>query len=198
MFRYPAQFCKGLAHKYDYYTAQTGIKKEGQSLGPEDQIFRPPPWDARLTISDLQTSLQAFVLERNWEKYHTPRNLLLALVGEVGELCEIVQATPAGDSRSWPQAFKNELGQEIADVFIYLLRFADVCRLDLAKGMEIAIASGADKQLASKRHVIADVTAREQALGRSLRMLLPVRPFIAILMSSLSVIYVSVALLRKR
>lgn len=151
-----------------------------------------------MTISDLQTSLQAFVLERNWEKYHTPRNLLLALVGEVGELCEIVQATPAGDSRSWPQAFKNELGQEIADVFIYLLRFADVCRLDLAKGMEIAIASGVDKQLASKRHVIADVTAREQALGRSLRMLLPVRPFIAILMSSLSVIYVSVALLRKQ
>ena len=147
-FRYPATLVKGQAHKYDHYSAQTGIKREGQTIGKTLSVFQTPPWDGRVTLSGLQATLREFVAERDWGKYHAPRNLLLALVGEMGELCEIVK-TLKGGSATWPRASKDELAQEVADVFIYLLRFGDVCKVDLRKG--VGEAAEAARQMASRK-----------------------------------------------
>ena len=74
----------------------------------------------------LRDRLRAFADARNWPRYHTPRNLALALAGEVGELADSEVADHLAD----PDA-KARLADEVADVLIYLTRFADVCGIDL-------------------------------------------------------------------
>ncbi|KAK3084849.1 hypothetical protein FSP39_020134 [Pinctada imbricata] len=74
-----------------------------------------------------------FVQERNWNQYHTPRNLLLAMMGEVGELAEIFQwrgEVPVGVP-DFSEAEKKHLGQEMGDVLLYLIRMAEQCGVDL-------------------------------------------------------------------
>ncbi len=137
--KYPAAMVKGQAHKYDHYSQHTGIGKLNQTLA-KAAIFRPPPWDTQVTLGGLRAQLRQFVAERDWAKYHSPRNLLLAMVGELGELGEAVQAVGNGRVGGWPQAAKDELAQEIADVFIYLVRFSDVAQVDLAVGVVQALA----------------------------------------------------------
>ncbi|KAI5061865.1 hypothetical protein GOP47_0022404 [Adiantum capillus-veneris] len=82
----------------------------------------------------LLTRLMAhFASERDWDKLHSPRNLLLALVGEVGEVSEIFQwkdEVPKG-LPDWSVEEKEHLGEELSDVLLYLLRLADICRIDL-------------------------------------------------------------------
>jgi NTP pyrophosphatase (non-canonical NTP hydrolase) len=84
-------------------------------------------------LRDLQTRLAEFASKRDWERFHTPKNLVMALAGEVGELSELFQwLTPeeasalAADPH---QAARVE--EEMADVFLYLLRLADVIGVDL-------------------------------------------------------------------
>lgn len=68
----------------------------------------------------------------------------------MGELCEIVK-TLRGAPNAWPRASKDELAQEVADVFIYLLRFSDVCKVDLRQGLGEAVAAEAARQKASRK-----------------------------------------------
>jgi NTP pyrophosphatase (non-canonical NTP hydrolase) len=84
-------------------------------------------------IEGLAAALRQFADERDWAQFHTPKNLVMALVGEVGELVEHFQwLTPeesAGvinDATSAPR-----IADELADVFIYLVRLADVLGVDL-------------------------------------------------------------------
>ena len=74
-----------------------------------------------------------FCDERNWNQYHTPRNLLLALVGEVGELAELFQWKGEVDIgvKSWSEQERTALSHELSDVFIYLIRLAQQCHVDL-------------------------------------------------------------------
>lgn len=88
-----------------------------------------------LTLEDLRAAMQHFTQERDWDKYHSPRNLLLALVGEVGELSEIFQWRDEVD-RGLPDFSdeeKNHVAEEIADVLLYLIRLSDVCGFDLGQ-----------------------------------------------------------------
>ena len=77
--------------------------------------------------------MREFVGQRQWEKYHTPRNLVLALMGEVGEIAEIFQWK--GEVENGLVGFKEQekvhVGEEIADVLNYLIRLADVCNIDI-------------------------------------------------------------------
>jgi NTP pyrophosphatase (non-canonical NTP hydrolase) len=107
-----------------------------------------------MEISKLQLEIDQFAKERDWEQFHTVKNLILALVGEVGELAEIVQWKTESEiqaelstvgllvhSISEPLSFdtdlKSRLEEELADVFIYLLRIASVSDIDLMKAVEI-------------------------------------------------------------
>ena len=80
----------------------------------------------------LATELAGFSSERDWDQLHTPKNLTMALAGEVGELVEIFQWLTAEESAavmSSPRA--QDVRDELADVLIYLVRLADVLNVDL-------------------------------------------------------------------
>ena len=81
----------------------------------------------------LRDAMRAFTAERNWEKYHDPKSLILALMGEVGELSEVFQWLPADQAATAAQTnpVRNRASAEIADVLLYLIRLADVLNIDL-------------------------------------------------------------------
>jgi dCTP diphosphatase len=83
-------------------------------------------------LADLATRLRTFAAARDWERFHTPKNLLMALAGEVGELAAELQwlSEPEADPRTWNAGLHERVSDEIADVMIYLVRFADVCGID--------------------------------------------------------------------
>jgi dCTP diphosphatase len=134
--KYPVHLCKGKAGKYTDYSESTGITKvEGQSTmkakasdGTHDELPSEPAVSNKAFWTILPTltrSIRMFATERDWSRYHKPRSLTLALLGELGELAELVQFRD--DTLGVLTATQlDKLGQEIADVSIYLLRLADV------------------------------------------------------------------------
>lgn len=90
-----------------------------------------------MAIDDLQQLVAEFSERRDWAQFHTPKNLVMALSGEVGELTEIFQwLTPAQSSAiSDDERTRRHVEEEIADVFIYLLRLADVLDIDLEEAV---------------------------------------------------------------
>jgi dCTP diphosphatase len=76
-----------------------------------------------------------FSAERDWGQFHDPKSVLLALVGEVGELAELFQWLPAGEARQLAQAepLRTRAGEEMADVLLYLVLLSDVLDIDLAE-----------------------------------------------------------------
>ncbi|KAL2921308.1 dCTP pyrophosphatase 1 [Bienertia sinuspersici] len=87
-----------------------------------------------ISLKDISRKLEEFAQARDWGKYHSPRNLLLAMVGEVGELSEIFQwkGEVAKGLPNWQESDKEHLGEELSDVLLYLIRLADICGIDLA------------------------------------------------------------------
>ncbi|KAG9136183.1 hypothetical protein Leryth_003786 [Lithospermum erythrorhizon] len=88
-----------------------------------------------LTLEELKKKLAHFADERDWNQFHSPRNLLLAMIGEVGELSEIFQwkgEVPRG-LPDWEEKERVHLGEELSDVLLYLVRLSDICGIDLAK-----------------------------------------------------------------
>lgn len=84
-------------------------------------------------VSALMDALDTFADEREWQQFHSPKNLSMALAGEVGELLEIFQWLTEGQSRSVatdPQT-AQAVRDELADVLIYLVRLASVLGVDL-------------------------------------------------------------------
>ena len=99
-----------------------------------------------MNVERIQQQLAAFAKERDWDQFHSPKNLSMALAGESGELLEVFQwLTQGGSERS---ALSNEQLQsatdELADILIYALRLAD--RLDI--DLETAIAEKIKKNAA--------------------------------------------------
>lgn len=88
-----------------------------------------------VSLEFLTKKLREFAEERGWGPYHTPRNLLLALVGEVGELSEIFQWRGEVERGlpDWKEEDKVHLGEELSDVLLYLLQLSDSCGIDLAQ-----------------------------------------------------------------
>ncbi|KAF9609615.1 hypothetical protein IFM89_017754 [Coptis chinensis] len=102
-------------------------------MGELGEELKEPEIAKNVSLKDLSRKLEEFAKERNWEQYHSPRNLLLALVGEVGELSEIFQwrgEVPKG-LPNWKDSEKEHLGEELSDVLLYLIRLADICGIDL-------------------------------------------------------------------
>jgi NTP pyrophosphatase (non-canonical NTP hydrolase) len=85
-------------------------------------------------IQMLIKEVRDFARERDWEKFHTPKNLAMAIVGEAGELAAEFQWLSENESLSseLPKEKLEAVELEIADVAIYLLRMVDVLELDLS------------------------------------------------------------------
>ena len=73
-------------------------------------------------IEALQASLRQFALQRDWEQFHSPKNLASALSVEAAELLEHFQWLTDTQSRNLPDASRSKVGEELADVFLYLLQ----------------------------------------------------------------------------
>ncbi len=83
----------------------------------------------RDTLSDLTTQVRQFADQRDWQQFHSPKNLASALIVEAAELLEHFQWLTAAESESLDAAKRDEVELEMADVLIYLVRLAD--RLDI-------------------------------------------------------------------
>jgi len=82
------------------------------------------------TLEELRERLAAFAAERDWEQFHSPKNLSMALAAEAGELLEHFQWLSEAQSENLPQPARDEVALEIADVLLFLLRLADRLGID--------------------------------------------------------------------
>jgi NTP pyrophosphatase (non-canonical NTP hydrolase) len=100
-----------------------------------------------MDIAELQKRLAEFAKERDWDQFHSPKNLSMALAGEVGEFIELFQWMTDEESRtamSNPKT-KAKVDEEIADVFLYLIRVADKLGVDLCEVAAAKIKVNAEK-----------------------------------------------------
>ena len=105
------------------------------------------PGQMLLDVRRLERQLAHFAAERNWETFHSPKNLVMALTGEVGELNEIFQwlteeeSRGAGDDPRTREAVREEL----ADVLLYLVRLSTVLGVDLDQAVRHKLVLNARK-----------------------------------------------------
>lgn len=97
------------------------------------------------SLTGLRDRMRAFTRERDWEQFHDPKSLALALVGEVGELAELLQWLPADRAAELAdqEVLNLRLGEELSDILIYLVRLADVCSVDLPEAVDFKMAAAA-------------------------------------------------------
>jgi len=88
------------------------------------------------TLEHLRERLAAFAAERDWDQFHNPKNLAMALAGEAGELLEHFQWLTFDEAANLPPATRDEVALECADVLLFLLRLADKLDIDLAAAAE--------------------------------------------------------------
>jgi NTP pyrophosphatase (non-canonical NTP hydrolase) len=103
--------------------------------------------DSATTVAQLKDRVLAFARERDWEQFHAPKNLSMALAAEAGELMEhFLWATPQ-ESRAVASdpAKRAKIAEELADVVIYALEFANATSLDLAAAIGAKIEANAAK-----------------------------------------------------
>ncbi|AKQ16263.1 nucleotide pyrophosphohydrolase [Pseudomonas aeruginosa] len=91
------------------------------------------PPSSLVDVGQLAAALERFAAERNWAQFHSPKNLVMALTGEVGELSEIFQwmdEEQSKDAARHPDT-AQAVQDELADVLMYLVRLASVLGVDL-------------------------------------------------------------------
>ena len=96
-------------------------------------------------IAALQQRLREFAEDRDWDQFHSPKNLSMALIAEAAELVEHFQWLTEQQSRELPVSKRGEVELELADIFVYLLRLADKLDIDLLAAAERKIAMNAEK-----------------------------------------------------
>lgn len=121
----------------------------GEAGRAERFTFSPEP-----TIEDIRRMQAEFTDERNWNQFHQPRNLLLAMVGEVGEVAELFQwrGDVAEGLPDWTESERENLAHELSDVMIYLVELAEKCHVDLPQAVLRKMALNRLKYPASKVH----------------------------------------------
>lgn len=94
--------------------------------------------DQTTTLADLRQIMREFLEQRQWHKYHTPKNLAMSAAVEAAEIMELFQwLTPeesAARLRDEP-AFKKAVGEELADTLMYLVSLANACEIDIAEAI---------------------------------------------------------------
>lgn len=114
-------------------------------------------------LEALKLRIRRFAQRRDWEQFHSPKNLAMALGGEVGELLELFQWLTEQQSKKLPPVVLKAVAREIADIQIYLLRLVDVLGIDLisavsskvrenARRYPVAIVRGSAKKRARRSH----------------------------------------------
>lgn len=161
--KYPKELCKGKADKYTAYTSRIASSSlPDEDVHTEECVKRPKidqscadnlptagvseslqeTGDGKDSIDcliELRDVLREFANERDWNQYHAPRNLLLALTGEVGEVAEIFQWKGYDNVKCGLPGFseKDKLAveNECSDCLTYLVRFSDKSGFDLSEAL---------------------------------------------------------------
>jgi dCTP diphosphatase len=94
-------------------------------------------------IAELTRLVREFSTERDWQQFHDPKSVILALVGEVGELAELFQWVPSHEAveRFSDPARRARAAEEMADVLVYLVCLADVLGVDLGEAARSKLAA---------------------------------------------------------
>lgn len=96
-------------------------------------------------MQDLIRQLEAFARERDWEQFHSPKNLSMALAVEASELLEIFQWMKEADSLDPDAATRERIGDELADVFVYCLLMSNRLNIDLLEAARAKLKKNAAK-----------------------------------------------------
>ncbi len=102
------------------------------------------------SIEILRDRLRVFAKERDWDQFHTPKNLSMALIAEAAELVEHFQWVDGDKSHLLEEKVRPSVEEELADIFIYLVRIADKLDIDLYSAADRKIAINARKYPADK------------------------------------------------
>lgn len=152
--KYPADLVKGSSKKYTEYS-----EEERQASAAATEAAVPPNGNGKphgdgalangitaevsaegggdakgaLSLRDIRERQREFAVRRDWDQFHSPRNLLCALVGEVGELAELFQwrGEAAVNLDGWSKEDRVKVEDEMADCLNYLVRLSDRCGVDL-------------------------------------------------------------------
>jgi NTP pyrophosphatase (non-canonical NTP hydrolase) len=110
------------------------------------------PNEPLVDVSGLQAAIALFARERDWDQFHSPKNLAMALTGEVGELVELFQwlSEDASHRVAHEPATARRVRDEIADVLVYLARLAAVLEVDLDEAVRSKLAANALKYPADR------------------------------------------------
>ena len=101
-------------------------------------------------LKELTEELAAFARERDWDQFHAPKNLAMALSVEAAELVEIYQWMTLEQSADPDGPTRERIDEELADIFLYLLRLADKAGIDLLQAAYRKIAANRLKYPADK------------------------------------------------
>lgn len=93
----------------------------------------------------LRNALRLFAKERDWDVFHSPKNLSMAVAAEAGELLEPFLWLTEEQSRNLPPSDRSAVAEELADVLIYAVRLADVLDIDLLEAAGNKLATNAAK-----------------------------------------------------
>lgn len=101
-------------------------------------------------LYELKHTLRAFARERDWDQFHSPKNLSMALIAEAAELVEQFQWLTQEESRNLPEEKLKKVEEELADILIYLVRLADKLNVDLIEAARKKIRVNEQKYPAEK------------------------------------------------
>ncbi|MBW8078135.1 MAG: nucleotide pyrophosphohydrolase [Gallionella sp.] len=106
---------------------------------------RAPQSNAPDALKVLRSALRRFAAQRDWDQFHLPKNLAIALSVEASELLEHFQWMPDRKSAALPPGKRAEVREELADVLLYLIRLADKLDIDLVSAAVDKMALNAKK-----------------------------------------------------
>ncbi len=107
------------------------------------------------SLTELSLKLKDFAVKRDWEQFHSPKNLAMALSGECGELLEHFQWLSEAQSYQLDDTKKTEVSHEMADILIYMLRLAERLDIDLLAAVEDKITINEKRFPVAQVHGIA-------------------------------------------
>ncbi len=101
-------------------------------------------------LDQIKHQIRSFAEERDWDQFHSPKNISMALIVEAAEMVEHFQWLTEEQSCNLPEKTQIQVEQELADILLYLVRLADKLDVDLIKAAESKIQLNKEKYPADK------------------------------------------------
>lgn len=117
---------------------------------------------SELDLGEVREYLRKFAADRDWEQFHTPKNLAMALAGEAGELLEIFQWLTPEQSQALTEEQRHAVADELADVLQYVIRLADTAGVDLRTEVWRKLQENAS------RYIVGDVKGHSEKRSSSI------------------------------